>query len=323
MGQYSKIEWTDASWNPVTGCSRVSPGCKNCYAESLSRRWKWTTRPWTHRNAAENVQLHPERLENPLHWKRPRRIFVNSMSDLFHSRVPDDFIAKVFRTMHLASQHQFQILTKRPARMRNWFEQAKGPTYLNLLLLDEGSEYAPRVLPNVWLGTSVEDQRRADERIPALMGCPAAVRFLSCEPLLGPIDLGLDRIEHAPYPNVTEYAGPYLWHGTDCTEIAPTGTVKRPIGKLHCEGRWAAESYHYPIGWVIVGGESGPGARATELDWVEDLVDQCRRAQVPVFVKQLGSQWARDNGSGDRKGGQPDDWPSRLAIREYPAKKTA
>jgi protein gp37 len=176
VSERTAIGWTEATWNPITGCSRVSPGCEHCYAETLSLRMGWSTKPWTAQNAAENVRLHPERLEQPRRWRSPRRIFVNSMSDLFHERVPDDFIEDVFFVMASAPRHQFQVLTKRPERMQ---------AFIGERLLNE----AP--LPNVWLGVSCEDQRRADERLPVLLETPAAVRFASFEPLLGPIHFPL------------------------------------------------------------------------------------------------------------------------------------
>lgn len=172
----SGIEWTDATWNPVTGCSKVSPGCAHCYAETLSLRFGWSTKPWLPGNAEENVVLHPQRLDQPLRWREPRMVFVNSMSDLFHELVPVSFVAQVWKCMEIASQHTFQILTKRPYRMRD--------IVANLPLL-----------PNVWLGTSIENDRwtsRADD----LRATPATVRFISAEPLLGPLpSLRLDNID--------------------------------------------------------------------------------------------------------------------------------
>ncbi len=173
MSDKSAIEWTDATWNPVTGCSKVSPGCAYCYAERLSLRFGRSVGPWTPENATRNVILHPERLTVPLTWRRPRMVFVNSMSDLFHELVPDEFIDLVFGTMHVAGQHVYQVLTKRPERMLAWFE---GP----------GARWAERCLPNVWLGVSIENDRwigRAEQ----LRATPAAVRFISAEPLLGPL----------------------------------------------------------------------------------------------------------------------------------------
>jgi protein gp37 len=219
MGDKSKIEWTDATWNPVTGCTKVSAGCKNCYAERTMKRFQ-PDRSFT------DVQLHPERLEQPLHWSRPRSVFVNSMSDLFHPDVPFEFVDKVFQQMYAAYWHMYQILTKRPERMLE-FHRTVGA-----------------YLPNVWLGVSCEDQKTADERIPLLLDMPAALRFVSCEPLLGSIDL------------------------------------RRYI-------------YPHGIGWVIVGGESGPHERPTHPDWVRSLRDQCVTAMpaggpVPFFFKQWG-----------------------------------
>lgn len=160
------ISWTDETWNPTTGCSHVSDGCRYCYAETLSLRFGWSKKSWTHNNAAENVVLHPERLHKPYTWKGPKRVFVNSMSDLFHEHVPDDFIARVFAVMNDLPQHIFQVLTKRPERAATW----------------------PGPWPsNIWMGTSVED-RRVVHRIDHLRLCQAQTRFLSCEPLLG--DLG-------------------------------------------------------------------------------------------------------------------------------------
>jgi protein gp37 len=167
----SPIEWTEATWNPVTGCSKVSPGCAHCYAETLSLRFRWSESAWTPENAAENVVLHPDRLDVPLRWRRPRLVFVNSMSDLFHELVPLSFIAQVFAVMEEASRHTFQILTKRHERL---------------------AELAPSLTwpENVWMGVSIEN-RRWVERADRLREVPAAIRFISAEPLLGPLD-GLD-----------------------------------------------------------------------------------------------------------------------------------
>ena len=171
MSDKSAIEWTDATWNPTTGCSKVSPGCANCYAETLSLRFGRSTKPWTPANAEENVTIHPARFDMPLKWREPKRIFVDSMSDLFHELVPDHVIASVWQTMAKAPRHQFQILTKRPERM---------PQIVARRVEEHG------VLPNVWLGTSIENDRwvgRADD----LRATPAAVRFISAEPLLAPL----------------------------------------------------------------------------------------------------------------------------------------
>jgi len=257
MGDRSGIEWTDATWNPVTGCSKVSPGCAHCYAATLAPRLHrmgqagYTDLPWTPEHAAENVVLHPERLDMPLRWTRPRRIFVNSMSDLFHELVPDEFIARVWMRMEAAQHHTFQILTKRPDRM-----------------LEVAGRLNAHPLPNVWLGTSVENQRWADERIPLLTETPAVVRFLSCEPLLGPVDL--------------------------------VGPIQRWMagrtGAVVAGGDGVTITYHgrRPIHWVIVGGESGPGHRPMDPEWVRGLRDQCAMGGVPFFLKQWGG--ARSGG---------------------------
>lgn len=185
MSDKSAIEWTDATWNPVTGCSKVSPGCANCYAEALSLRFGRSKKPWTPANAAENVVFHPERLSMPLKWREPKMVFVNSMSDLFHELVPDEYVDRVYRIMDNAPQHTFQVLTKRPERMRRYTRGV--PARVNW--------WREWPLPNVWHGTSIENNRwvgRADE----LRGAMADVRFLSCEPLLGPLpDLDLTDLD--------------------------------------------------------------------------------------------------------------------------------
>jgi protein gp37 len=250
------IEWTDETWNPVTGCTKVSPGCDNCYAERVTERWQG-------KGTFDKVVLHEDRLAKPLSWRKPRRVFVNSMSDLFHDDVPDEFIARAFAVMACAPQHTFQVLTKRHGRMRSLLSsdvtQQAVMDRLDLLMADaEPYAYPHWPLSNVGLGVSVEDQRWAGIRISALLDTPAAVRFLSCEPLLGPIDL---------------------------TELAP-GLVysNRGFNALVGEPR---------IDWVIVGGESGPGARPMHPDWPRSLRDQCTAAGVPFFFKQWG-EWSPD-----------------------------
>lgn len=244
MSDKSKIEWTDATWNPVTGCTKVSPGCDHCYAETIAHRFAGTK---AYPNGFD-VTLWPERLDQPLRWKRPRRVFVNSMSDLFHKDVPDEYIARVFAVMALADQHTFQVLTKRPGRMRSLLSSDLFVDLLGAWLAEYAGHPSRKAcgtyrvslpLPNVWLGTSVESQKWADVRVPQLLNTPAAIRFLSCEPLLGPVDLGL----------------------------ADTRTR---------------------IDWVIVGGESGPHARVMQLYWAESLRDQCTGAGIPFFFKQWG-----------------------------------
>lgn len=256
MADKTEISWTDATWNPVTGCTKVSEG----YAETIAHRFAGTP---AYPNGFA-VTLRPERLDQPLRWQRPRRIFVNSMSDLFHSDVPDEFIARVFAVMALAPQHTFQVLTKRPGRMRSllsseqfrwwvWHEMLTLTHQRKMPMVQEHFDALRWPLPNVWLGTSVESQKWADVRIPQLLQTPAAVRFLSCEPLLGPVDL---------VPFVPPAAH---WDGN-----------ADPLWRLH---------------WVIVGGESGPHARPMHPDWARSLRDQCVAAGVAFHFKQWG-EWA-------------------------------
>jgi protein gp37 len=301
------IEWTDRTWNPLaafdreTGergwfCTKVSPGCHHCYAEAMNR-WAGTGHDYTVPNL-EEIEFRLVNLDRPLEWQRSGwggRVFVNSMTDLFHEEVPDEMIDRVFASMALAPDLTFQILTKRPGRMAeymkdaDWGEDANALTdeYIRPLSGDLylAHEVVPP-LPNVWLGTSVEDQERADERIPLLQRTTAAVRFLSCEPLLGRINLG--------------------YRGAGAFPITPLGQRVKPI-----EGR-------PEIDWVIVGGESGPGARPMMLDWVLKIIEQCEQAGAPVFVKQLGSDWARREGASHSKGEDPEEWPSVLRRREFP-----
>ncbi len=293
MGERTGISWCDSTWNCVRGCSRVSEGCRNCYAESVAARFcgpgqayegladrarkgsKWTG----------VVRMVPEHLADPLRWKRPRRIFVNSMSDLFHESLTNEQITAVFGVMAAAPQHSFQVLTKRSRRMREWFEwvcsggrASRGDTlgYLNsrareampqhhrgYVIAKLGHDWP---LPNVWIGVSVEDQEAADVRIPDLLETPAAVRFLSCEPLLGPVNLrGV-----AGEPTDDEAVRIDALDGTWRT--SPRDDDGHPVGAR--------------IGWVIVGSESGPRARPCETKWIRWLRDQCTDARVPFFFKQ-------------------------------------
>lgn len=240
----SKIEWTDAVWNPVTGCTKVSAGCAHCYAERMSKRL--AGRCGYPKDEPFKVTLHPDKLDEPLKWKRPRRIFVNSMGDLFHKDVPATFIADVFDVMRQAKQHTFMILTKRPEGMK-WL-RLNGPIYNN------------EPLPNVWLGVSVENQAAADERIPLLLQTSAAVRFISAEPLLGPIS---------------------LWPWLSNPSLAALEFGKEPP----------------LLDWVIVGGESGPGARPLHPDWARNLRDQCQSAEVPFFFKSWGEWIVPEDGA--------------------------
>ena len=288
------IEWTEQTWNATTGCDRISPGCDNCYALTMAKRLKGmgSAKYQTDGNPRTSgpgfaLTTHADTLTEPLRWKKPRKVFVNSMSDLFHARVPRDFLAQVFAVMAATPQHTYQILTKRPERAARiltdlctcgtghppgehfrssmeWAATSHSPTYVPGL---QHGIYHRTVwpLPNVWIGTSIENadyNRRAD----ALRNTPAAVRFISAEPLLGPLD-GLNL----------------------------TG-----------------------IDWLIIGGESGPGARPFNPAWATDLIRASRTAGAAPFVKQLGTVWARQNGATDPKGGNPEDWPAHLRVREYP-----
>ena len=319
----SNIEWTDVSWNPVRGCSRVSKGCENCYAERQAIRHAGPGGAYEGLVKTVNghpvwtgaVRCVPAMLEKPQHWRNPRMIFVNSMSDLFHPSVPFDFIDRVMAVMASCPQHTFQILTKRPARMLEYFLGGDAPCGINgreeLIRVALTTSHAPPgkwcssiawPLPNVWLIVSVEDQDTANERLPLLEQTPAAVRGVSCEPLLSHVDLG---------PWLGGYATPFI------------------------EQALAA------LDWVIVGGESGPGARPCRVEWIRDVRQQCQDAGVACFIKQMGAQpvadqpetmmdWAKHArfiGRGDglanvklqsRKGGDMSEWPKDLRVRQYP-----
>lgn len=268
--QKTSIEWASASYNPVTGCTRVSPGCGmalpghdsephgQCYAETFAERWRGV--PGHPYERGFDVQLRPERLEQPLHWKKPARIFVCSMADLFHADVPATYIEQVWDVMARANWHRFMVLTKRAERLERVVKSIYDQWY---------DLFMP--LPNIWCGVSVETPTYYS-RIRHLQRTPAVVRFLSLEPLL------------APLPN------------------------------LPLEG----------IGTVIVGGESGPGARPMEEDWARDIIAQCRAAGTAVFCKQMGAVWAREHqardaeGRRDVKGHAMENWPEDLRIREMP-----
>lgn len=283
----TKIEWTQSddgalgeTWNPLAGCTPISPGCAHCYAATMARRLEAMGHA-KYAGTAERrgsvdvftgrINFDPDALSIPLKWRKPRRVFVNSMSDLFHESVPFEFVDRVFSVMGRAWQHTFQVLTKRPERMAHFCESWVVRSGRNPALLGQP-------LPNVWLGTSVEDQKRADERIPHLLRCPAAVRFLSCEPLVGPVDLSewlyTVRVEH---------------NGDGDTEEVPC----RP-----------------PLDWVIAGCESGNRRRTMQVEWVLSLADQCQQAGVAFFMKQVEV--------GGKVSGEMAEFPKKLQIREYP-----
>lgn len=278
MSDNTKIEWTEATWNPIRGCSRVSQGCVHCYAEGVARRFSGPGKPYEglinkHGSWSGNITFVEHVLDQPLRWRRPRRIFVNSMSDLFHENVTDEQIDKIFSVMARAQQHTFQILTKRPERMRVYLSDSvwaeiHGPKW---------------PLPNVWLGVSVENQEAANKRIPLLLQTPAAIRFLSCEPLLGQIDL-------------SGFFGMYWNQTMQCWESTGQEFNHLYKGKGHVGKKL--------IDWVIAGGESGHGARPMHPDWVRSLRDQCRAAGVPFFFKQWGN-W------------RPLDWDNGPSIHDW------
>jgi protein gp37 len=301
MSAGTSIEWTEATWNPVRGCAILSPGCTNCYAMKIAHRFSGPGKAyagltkltkggpvWTGK-----VRTVPEAIGEPLRWQQPRRIFVNSMSDLFHKDVPDSFIARVWWVMGQCAGfldpsrrrgHVFQILTKRPDRAlswlngwtdldtrREWIENLYGRGRGEVFDWMSGPKYWPDVLPNVWLGVSVEDQHRADERIPLLLQTPAAVRWISAEPLLGEITF---------VGRWVEYRDP----------------------RIH-------ENWLERLDWVVIGGESGQGHRQMDMEHARSLIAQCQAVETRVFVKQ---------DSGPRPGMQGRFTAEEWAIKQYP-----
>jgi protein gp37 len=269
MSERSQIEWTDATWNPVRGCTKISPGCAHCYAETFAERFRGV--PGHPYEQGFDLRLVPEKLAEPLRWKTPKMIFVNSMSDLFHEGVPDDYVLNVVRVMQAANWHTYQVLTKRSERLRDLLQTTLA---------------AAATLPHVWWGVSVENRRHGLPRIDHLRAAPARVRFLSVEPLL------------------------------------------EDLGEVNLEG----------IHWVIVGGESGPGARPMRKEWVLSIRDQCDKSKVPFFFKQWGGVRKSKAGrelDGTKYNGQPTrveepvpDARKRLALiadieRAYPSRAAA
>lgn len=295
MADHTQIEWTDATWNVVTGCSVVSPGCTNCYAMRLAG-----TRLKDHPSRIGltvdskagpvwngQVRFNAEWLTQPLRWTKPRKIFVAAHGDLFHEGVTDDQLDQIFAVMALRSQHVFQVLTKRPKRARDYLlaltPDQLGRALRRFHLAGEKATRADRFitlpLPNVWLGVSAEDQARADERIPFLLATPAAVHWVSAEPLLGGTDL--TRIgQH--------------WHlGKEAALDGLRGV--RLTGKPSLEDGAFTEAWAARIDWVVVGGESGQGSRPMHPDWARDLRDQCGEAGVPFLFKQWGDWTPGEN----------------------------
>ena len=292
MADGSKIEWTDATWSPITGCSVVSPGCTNCYAMKLAggRLRNHPSRAGLTEPSKAGpvwngqVRFNEEWLDQPLRWRKPRRVFVCAHGDLFHEAAADEWIDRVFAVMALAPRHIFQVLTKRPERMRDYLESRSRSNEFwevqarklgwTLKFKYGGKEFGlcKFPLPNVWAGVSVEDQARANERIRWLLETPAAVRFISAEPLLGPIDLSPLRCPDFKYGEGS--ASIYALRGENGYQV-PTSHWVEDFAKLD---------------WVIVGGESGPGARPMHPDWARSIREQCNRNEIPLFFKQWG-EW--------------------------------
>lgn len=353
MSAKTTIEWATRTWNPVRGCSRVSPGCDNCYAMRQAHRFAGPGKPYDGLTTLRRGKVEwtgvarfvPGELGAPLRWRKPERIFVNSMSDLFHHSLTNEEIAAVFGVMAATPHHTHQVLTKRPERALEFFAwlkakaDANSSTELGICVahasqhLGKGlPEFMPHLtadwptwpLPNVWLGVSVENKRTARNRVPLLLDTPAAVRFLSCEPLLENPNIDRALLVCGGCLSKDVRAG-LDWLPTDPARVTYKPQSLRGIDQK-------------TVDWVIVGGESGPGARALEVDWIRTIVAQCTAANVPVFVKQFGAHvldvprneggfHVRDpNGDSvtavrvilrDRKGGDlseiPGNWP-----REFP-----
>lgn len=249
-------KWWDESWNPITGCTPTSPGCDNCYAKSMATRFAGTA--GYPKDDPFGVTFHPERLKTPLAWKKPRRIFVCSMADLFHEDVKQEWIDEIFNVMSNAPRHTFLVLTKRPERMKAALKDLGNRWKSNVF----GGNCAPRwPLENVWLGVTAENQETAEERIPVLLSIPAEKRFVSVEPMLGAVDL--KRLVYN-------------------SEVI----VDALNGRHGCVYPMAGENNS--LDWVICGGETGPKARPVHPDWVKDIRDQCRASSVPFFFKGWG-----------------------------------
>jgi protein gp37 len=331
MSDKTGIAWTDATWNPVRGCSRVSEGCRNCYAERVAVRFSGPGQPYegfadvpegkrhsqtgaattgVRGNWTGKVALVEKQLPIAMRWKKPRKIFVNSMSDLFHESLSFETIDKVFAVMTMAPQHTFQVLTKRPKIMQDYMiellagkrqvasraREMAGSIVGGLIALGamrEGERLVPPT--NVWLGVSVEDQKTADERIPILLRTPAWKRFVSYEPALG-------RVDFSPWV---------------CSDVAGVGCGSAVVSNR--------------LDWIIVGGESGQGARPFNVDWARTTVEQCREAKVACFVKQFGPRpfdhprraglSIKDPGHmrlRSSKGDDPSEWPPEFRVQEFP-----
>jgi len=294
----SNIQWTNETWNPLVGCSKISVGCARCYAAEATKSARLQQFPQYQmvKDWDGTIAFVEKQLLKPLSWKASKKVFVCSMSDIFHANVKDEWIDKIFAVMAFARQHTFQILTKRPKRMQQYLSESATVDRIE----EAGYSFTHNMdcinnwpLPNVWLGTSIENQEVVDQRIPYLLNTPAVVRFLSCEPLLESVDL-------------SSYLSDFLWADLD--------------GK-----------YLPGVSWVIVGGESGTKSRPCHRNWIESIVTQCQEASVAVFVKQWGQ-----NAIGyapyidgvavshsriklkNRKGGDMAEWPETIRVRQFP-----
>lgn len=294
----TKIQWTNRTWNPIVGCSKISEGCQQCYAQTVANSARLQQFPQYQKVAQWNgtVEFVQSQLLKPLSWKQPQHIFVCSMSDLFHHNIPFDWIDQVFAVMALANHHTYQILTKRPQRMQQYFLSKFRPRVKKLIddfpIRLEDKIGKGHCFDHLWLGTTIENQEVADQRLLALLGIPTNnLKFISGEPLLGEIDLSI-------------YFGLY--------QIEDNGKWFLKFGS-----RWAKSP-----DWVIVGGESGSNARACNVEWIRSIVKQCQASEVPVFVKQLGSNPVDNEGKRiklkHRQGGNVDEFPADLQLRQFP-----
>jgi len=310
----TKIEWAEESWNPVTGCTPVSEGCENCYAARMAKRL--AGRAGYPADDPFKVTLHPERLEQPLKWRKPRRIFVCSMGDLFHPDVPFWFVCQVMAIVAACPQHQFLFLTKRAVAMHDYFtaslplefELPEAAKELGVLDKIPGKK-TPWPPKNIWLGVTAENQARADERIPVLLSIPAAVHFVSIEPCLGPVNIEKPIGAIGNRTNfVLEQAVGQPRILAACPECEGTRYFQTDPHIEYCS---ACGGTGWGLDWIILGGESGPGARPVHPDWVRSVRDQCQAAGVPFFFKQWG-EWIADEmelpGEGPRSRPEPYRW---------------
>ncbi len=369
MGDKTAIAWTDSTWNPLVGCSRVSEGCRHCYAEQVahslvkrfgSEKYKGLTRetPMGEARWTGEVRLVEKDLGLPFRWRRGRKIFVNSMSDLFHEDVPNSWIATIFGVMALSPRHTFQILTKRPRRMLEWTRDLVGRNPADALIAQIGAAIDDEVgedlwaedwdcilsnyingwsrfkgepddgnpldgtvkrwpLPNVWLGVSVENQETADARLPLLLQTPAAVRWCSYEPALGPVDF-------RPWIHPRcQGCGAYRDAGDEAhAGVYPTGDPEYP------EQGYTCGPIDPALSWLVVGGESGPKARPFDPRWAMAAQAQCAAAGVAFFMKQVGDHpvFPYPEGSSimvpwkpkKRGGSDPAEWHESLRVQEFP-----